>query len=336
MGIAVVPFLPSDDDAVDRAYDIVRGASQVDLPDFPVPERDAFRGALRHRWPGRAFEWALALHDDIPAGYLEIGLPQLDNVGNANVELHVLPGHRRRGVGRALFAHAADRARALGRERLLGVTARQSPAGDLAGPAFAATMGAAAALAEVRSRFDVSSVDQAQLDRLAKEAWPHAAGYRLLRWTDRVPDHVVADVAYLEGRLNTDAPTGDLAWEAEAVDAAQIRAIEAARAARRRRSHHCGAVHVASGRLVGWTHLVLTGGQDRHAWQDTTIVDPDHRGRRLGLLVKIENLGYARSREPGLEIIDTFNAASNRHMIAINEAMGFRRIDGWTQWQLTL
>jgi RimJ/RimL family protein N-acetyltransferase len=127
-----------------------------------------------------------------------------------------------------------------------------------------------------------------------------------------------------------------VAWEAEAVDAAQVRAIESARDARLRRTHHSGVVHAATGRLVGWTHLVLTGGQDRHAWQDTTIVDPDHRGRRLGLLVKIENLRYALRRESGLQVIDTFNAAENDHMISINEAIGFRRVDMWTQWQLTV
>jgi hypothetical protein len=54
------------------------------------------------------------------------------------------------------------------------------------------------------------------------------------------------------------------------------------------------------------------------------------------MIVKIENLRYARSHEPGLEVIDTFNAAANDHMIAINESMGFRKVDGWTQWQLTL
>lgn len=336
MDIAVVPFPPTDGAAVDRAYDIVRAAALVDTPYFPVPTRDDFLAAVRHPWPGRRFERARALLDGQPAGYLEISLPQRDNVGNASVEMHVLPGCRRRGVARALFGHAVDRARALGRQRIMGITARQAPAEDGPGPAFAAAMGAEAALAEWRSRLDVADVDQARLDRLAKEAWAAADGYRLVQWGDRTPDDIVDDVAYLDSRLNSDAPTGELAMEAENTDAGQIRAIEAANTARSRRSRHTGAVHVASGRLVAWTHLAFTGGQDRHAWQNITIVDPEHRGRRLGLLVKIENLAYARSHEPGLQVIDTFNAADNRHMIAINEAMGYRRVDGWTQWQLTL
>ncbi len=336
MDIAVVPFAPTDEAAVDHAHDIVRAGALADTPDFPVLTRDAFAGSLRHAWPGRDFVRALGLLDGTPVGYLEICLPQRDNLGNVYIEVHVLPTHRRRGVGRALHAHAVEQARALGRQRIIGVTASQSPAGDLPGPAFAAATGAHPALAEWRSRLDVSAVDQALLDRLAKDAWTYADGYRLVQWADRTPDDIVDDVAYLDGRLMGDAPSGDLQCEPENTDAAQIRAIETAIAARGRRSRHTGAVHVATGRLVAWTHLVLTGGQDRHAWQNITIVDPDHRGRRLGLIVKIENLAYARRHEPGLQVIDTYNAADNRHMIAINEAMGYRRVDGWTQWQLTL
>jgi hypothetical protein len=31
--------------------------------------------------------------------------------------------------------------------------------------------------------------------------------------------------------------------------------------------------------------------------------------------------------------INTWNAASNQHMIAINEALGFRVMDNWVTWQ---
>jgi GNAT superfamily N-acetyltransferase len=336
MDITVAPFTAADGASVDRAYDIVRAGSLADTPDYPVPARDDFLASLRHPWPGVAFEWVLGLLDGVPAGYLEMALPQRDNLGNVNVQLHLLPTYRRRGVGRALAAHAVDRARALGRERLIGITAEQTVAGDVPGACFAASTGAVAALAEVRSRLDVATVDRAELDRLLKDAWTRADGYRLVQWGDRTPDDIVDDVAYLDGRLLGDAPSGDLAWEAEDTDAAKIRAIEAAIRARGRRSLHSGAVHEASGRLVAWSHLVFTGGQDTHAWQNITIVDPDHRGHRLGQIVKIENLAYAHSREPRLQVIDTFNARANAHMIAINEAMGFRRVDGWTQWQLTL
>ena len=97
-----------------------------------------------------------------------------------------------------------------------------------------------------------------------------------------------------------------------------------------------GVVHVASGRLVAFT--LLSGEQEvaDHLWQDITLVDPPHRGRRLGLVVKLENLRHAREQRPGLRVIDTFNASSNAHMLAVNVAMGFRPVDRWTQWQQTV
>lgn len=37
-----------------------------------------------------------------------------------------------------------------------------------------------------------------------------------------------------------------------------------------------------------------------------------------------------------MRAIDTFNAAENAHMVRINEQLGFRPVDGWTDWQLAL
>ena len=50
----------------------------------------------------------------------------------------------------------------------------------------------------------------------------------------------------------------------------------------------------------------------------------------------MENLRYAMAHEPELRVIATWNAASNDYMIAINEALGFRVMDTWHNWQLTL
>ncbi len=73
-----------------------------------------------------------------------------------------------------------------------------------------------------------------------------------------------------------------------------------------------------------------------HAWQNITLVDPDHRGHRLGLIIKIENLRYALAHEPELARVDTWNAAVNDHMISINEAIGYRPVDAWVNWQREL
>ncbi len=158
-------------------------------------------------------------------------------------------------------------------------------------------------------------------------------GYSVVDWIGATPDELLEDVAALESRIISDAPAGDLEIEPEAVDAARMRANDETMHQRGRRLFHAGARDDASGRLVAWTVLTFDADTPSHAWQLTTIVDPGHRGHRLGLLVKIANLNQTRSHEPAFRTVDTWNAAENAHMISINEALGFRPLDGWIDWQ---
>jgi GNAT superfamily N-acetyltransferase len=91
-----------------------------------------------------------------------------------------------------------------------------------------------------------------------------------------------------------------------------------------RRARHRSGVAV----IAAWTALYVSPGEPTQAWPDSTIVDPDHRGHRLGLLIELQNLYRAREREPDLRRIDTWNATENQHMIEINEAIGLRPADG--------
>ncbi|WBB66159.1 GNAT family N-acetyltransferase [Micromonospora sp. WMMD812] len=339
MSITIAPFDAADPAAIDEAYRVGSAANDADLPDFPPFCRQRFEGLLHHPMPGTATLWALARLDGVPAGYLALDLPQLDNTDNATADLIVHPAHRRRGVGRALHQHCLRLLREHGRKRVIGMAVAALPGGparSTAGAAFATAMGARPALAEVRRRLETSTVDQVALDDVLADARAHATGYRTIRWHGLIPAEYVADIAYLDGRLSTDAPLGDLEWEAEQVDADRIRGTERALAARGRRQYHVAVRHEESGRLVAWTLLDVGASADWHAFQQITIVDPAHRGRRLGLLVKIENLRHLLAHEPAVRAIDTFNAASNSHMIVINEQLGFRPVDGWTDWQLTV
>lgn len=339
MGITIAPFDAGDPAAVDEAYRIGAAAERADVPDFPPFCRQRFTAAARHPMPGNQRLWALARLDGVPAGYLALDLPQLDNTDNSDAELVVHPAYRRRGVGRALHEHGLRLLRERGRKRVIGVTVSTLPGSvprPESGDAFAAAVGARPALAEVRRRLDTGRLDQAALDALAADARARATGYRTVGWRGDTPQQYAADVAYLDGRLMADAPLGDLEWEPERVDVQRLRATERALDARGRRRYHRAAVHEASGRVVAWTLIDLGPSADWHAWQQITIVDPAHRGHRLGLLIKIENLRHALAHEPALRVVDTWNAAENRHMIAINELLGFRPVDAWTDWQLTI
>ncbi|WP_249999553.1 GNAT family N-acetyltransferase [Actinoplanes sp. M2I2] len=314
----------------DLAYDIASVVAHHDCPDLPFQSRKNYRAKFTDPPPGVMFERYLGHLDGKPVGYLDLSFPQLDNLDNVELDLLVLPECRRRGVGRALWEVAVERARVNNRKHLMAASVDRHPDGG----AFAEAVGAKAGLAETRSRLDVTALDEPRLAELRADAQKHAGDYRLRRWVGVPPDDIIDDVAYLESRLNADAPTGDMNWEPEKIDADRLRKDEEARERRGRRSFQAGAT--IGDKLVAWTWLICEVDQPVHAWQNTTLVDPDHRGHRLGMLVKLDNLDNIREHRPQLEAIDTFNASENAYMLNINRAMGFRAVDAWIEWQKDL
>lgn len=326
---------PGSEADIDRYLAVVGAAQARDVPGFPAPCRQDFAAGFSVPWPGAEHEYWLALEGEPAVGVLGLSMPTLDNLDNVDVlELCVDPEWRRRGVGRALFAHLVERVRAAGRSRVIGEAKRLLGDGPVTpGGAFAAAMGASTALTEVRRRLELDSVDQGALDSMLVAARGKADGYSLRRWVNAAPDELVDGIAALDSSFLGEAPTGDLVLELEKVDATRVRANDRGVEARGRRMYHVVACHDATGEVVAWTTLGLNHCPDHHAWQQITLVAPKHRGHRLGLWCKLDNLAWMRAHEPAVRTIDTWNAGVNDHMIAINEAMGFRPVDAWDSVQ---
>jgi len=51
---------------------------------------------------------------------------------------------------------------------------------------------------------------------------------------------------------------------------------------------------------------------------------------------KLANLEFLRTKQPHVQMVNTWNAAINDHMVDINEAIGFRAVERWREWQLEL
>lgn len=178
-------------------------------------------------------------------------------------------------------------------------------------------------------------MDVSALPARAAELAGPAAGYSVRHWVGAAPDDLVGGIAALDSRFLDEAPLGQLGLEALNVDASWVRELERSKRVRGRHAYHTVALHDATGEVAAWC-VVDTYGAHSHGDQAITLMLPEHRGHRLGLLTKLVNLRQVLAAEPQLVALDTWNAEVNTHMIAINEALGFRVVDAWDAWQLEL
>jgi len=335
MPLTFTMLTPDDTAGIDAACGIMTAAAAVDAPDTPPPSRGRLVELLTHPLPGQErVEHILAYRDGVAVGLLVLVMPTLANTDVCQVRITVPPELRRRGVGRALYHHAVTRTISDGRRRIAGSTVdRLSAAAGSAG--FAEALGAQPGLKVVNSRLSLDTVNEAALDAGLADAWPLAQGYSLVRWRDAVPERYLADLALLEARLIEEAPVGDLDWKASEPDPQRIRDIEAGLRRRNKAPFNVAMRHDATDRLVAWTALIGGGTYTWYFQQGITLVLPEHRGRRLGLISKIENLRYAREHAP-LRVVDTGNADVNEHMLAINTQLGFRPHAVEVIWQINL
>jgi GNAT superfamily N-acetyltransferase len=247
-----------------------------------------------------------------------------DNLDKANVAVWVNPTHQRRGHGSAMAQAIISSARAADRTTLLANVAYPVGA-DESHPhrAFAARHGFRVANSELHRVLDLP-VAESCLNRLAQQAAPHHEGYRLLEYVDdEVPPELLPSYLDLVNALMSDAPTGDVDYDAGAMTPELFHADVATMREAGRTLYRTIAVD-SEGAAAAHSVLCLPGNDPGKLFQFATLVRREHRGHRLGLATKVRNLATVQARHPDRRIVHTWNAASNDHMIAVNEAMGFR------------
>ncbi len=165
---------------------------------------------------------------------------------------------------------------------------------------------------------------------------PEAPGYGIRLWSGRTPDRWLDDLAMLHTRMSTDAPTAGLDEPEDVWTAERVRAFDDHAADGGRTTLVAAVEHRASGRLVGYTELVAPAETSRSVEQRDTIVLREHRGHRLGMLLKVANLEQLHRVAPGHPSVITFNAEENRHMLEVNEALGFTPLGYEGAWKKPL
>jgi GNAT superfamily N-acetyltransferase len=160
--------------------------------------------------------------------------------------------------------------------------------------------------------------------------------YRLHAWTGPSADTWLGDLAALYAAMERDAPHADLEVGTTEWTPERVQRQEAQDLAGGRQLLTTVVEHVPSGRLAGFTQLSLPSDPTRPVTQGITIVDPAHRGHRLGLWIKASNLLRLRKSSPDATLVITGNAEENVHMLEINKVLGFQTVGYTGAWKKVL
>lgn len=185
------------------------------------------------------------------------------------------------------------------------------------------------------SRLDLRGpVDR--IERLLKLARTSSSDYRVVQWLLPTPPEFIDGYAWMKSRMSTDVPAAGLDFDEEIWDAARLALHENRYLDGGNTVQVTAAQHVATGQLCGFNELVIGRDLTSATHQQDTLVLTEHRGHKLGLLVKCAGLLAWRSVAPDSPRVVTYNAEENRPMLDVNEALGFEPISYEGAWKKVL
>lgn len=329
MALTIDPF-----DANTADESVILGAHQavVDLEKdfFPEDPEPPLQYHL-HNWraPGASHRndaRFVARDGDETLGMVHVAT-WIDHQDSGLITPAVRREHRGRGVGTALFLGGMEALESEGRSKLIV----DIPDGS-EGESVAGRMGLRKALREQINQLLVSDIDWHLMETWIDSARERAQEYGLVFWQPPFPEDQLDEWCRICDVMNT-APIDDFDLEETVMTPEKWRSIEANLAARGYLIRSGIAVHEPTGRFAGLTTLMAQRHRPQVAQQDDTVVDPEHRGRGLGRLLKASMAERFLAEFPDVTRINTGNAGSNAPMLKINEQMGFETILNITAWQ---
>ncbi len=324
-------------------YRAITGRDEQDL----APE--ALLPLLRSRPERTTVVWAVrTAGETVGRAVVDIPHEAGSRTAIASIELH--PRVWGRGIGSAVLPHVEALARAHGRTVIQNWTEQPASAATAGIPArsgfgtvpddhvsrFLRRHGFSLEQVYRVSRLARTTAAAERLALLHGEAVRASTGYRVLQWEVPTPSEHLDGYAWLKSRMSTDAPSAGLEADEERWDADRIVAGEARIAEMRQRMLVTAAQHLATGELVAFTEVGIGPDPTATTHQHDTLVLREHRGHRLGQLVKCASLARWQELVPPSPAIITYNAEENRPMLSINEAMGFEAIAYEGAWRKDL
>ena len=135
--------------------------------------------------------------------------------------------------------------------------------------------------------------------RLAESIETAGAEFAVHFWVDRTPARWREEMAFLRQLMSTEEPDAGLdepedVWTVDRLIANEERLSESPRILLT-----AAVEHVPSGSIAGFTTLSVPSELDRTISQEDTLVQGEHRGHRLGMLLKLANLAEVQRLFPG-------------------------------------
>jgi GNAT superfamily N-acetyltransferase len=177
-------------------------------------------------------------------------------------------------------------------------------------------------------------LDPADVTQRRSATASSARGCELLHWRGSTPEEWIDDLLRLRTAMSVQAPSAGLSVPEEAWTRERLAAHERGAAAGGRVELTSAVLDVASGRLAGYCTVDAIPGRAA-LWGDTLVL-PEHRGHRLGMLLKLDALEQLAAAAPDCPAVYTWNAEENRPMLAVNEAVGFTPVAVEGQWKKEL
>jgi GNAT superfamily N-acetyltransferase len=322
---------PQDEAAFQAYWDCEQAAARPGRPHAALRSWPVLRNLAREPSPYYRHVFLAAYVDDRIVGTADLGLSLQDNLRVGGVEINVEPGHRRRGIGRALYAEVEARALAEGRSTLVGEAHLVGV--DHPSIPFAEALGFAVVHHEDHFVCELPRSPR-EVARLHQAIGGHAGDYEVVTWATSCPPELVDAFCSLKSQMTADVPLGEIDYEPVVFDEARLRSQET-RMALGYLQVVAAARHRADGELAGYS-IVLMDHSDDLVLQDDTLVMPAHRGRRLGLLLKVATLELIHRDHPERIALHTWSAVDNDPMQRTNRDFGYRPVERMHEMQRTI
>jgi mycothiol synthase len=319
------------DDEFRQRYDL---QCRIDAEMDPGTPHSPFESYVKHQRTKSEFRTTLRWSAFDGADLVATASLHLDKSGDndhlCRFDINVAPQQRRRGIGRALLAPIVEAAEADARSVISSGTVQGHESEQ-----FLKAIGMEQKLLDRRSRLQLDQIPDGLIEQWLAEVPERAPGYSLIEIEKRCQPEYRERFIDVLNAMN-DAPREGMDRNDEHVTLEQLDDWERTHEETGGEESCLVVMHDETGEFAGYTHIAWEPELPQVLWQQGTAVKAAHRGHAIGRWLKAANLQKVMQQNPEARFVDTWNAGSNKWMLAINDDLGFRPYIWYTAWQAKL